>query len=129
MGGTGTTRSEAETDQLQLLWGLRFWGKKATCIVYRNTLEPICSTGSDTNMKRLPPLPLHVASIVLFPNCTQVGKTLRSAFCGCAAAAETQRGAGAAGGFALLTVIPRCPPARVAVPRQMGTCGLRDIGV
>lgn len=41
----------------------------------------------------------------------------------------TQHGAKAAGGFALLTVIPCCPPAHVAVPRYMGTCGLCDIGV
>lgn len=61
--------------------------------MYRNILKPVCSTGSHTEMKKLPPLPLHVASILLLPSCTQVGKTLGSAYPRCAAVPETWRGA------------------------------------
>lgn len=94
--------------------------------MYRNVLKPVCSTGSHTEMKKLPPLPLRVASILLLPNCTQVGKTLGSAYRWCAAVPETQRGARGAGGFALLMVMPCCPPARGAVPGHVGTCGMHD---
>lgn len=95
--------------------------------MYRNTLEPICSTGSHTSMKKLPPLPLCVASILLVPNCTKVVKTLGSAYRRCMAVPETQCGARAAGAFALLMVRPCCPPAHVALPGHTGTCGLHDI--
>lgn len=92
---------EMETVQLQLLWGLKFWRKKATYIMYRNTLEHICSTDSNTNMKKLPSLPWFMASILLSPNCMEVAETLGSAY-QCVAVADSQCGAGAAGGFALL---------------------------
>lgn len=53
--------------------------------MYRNTLELICFTGSDTAMKRLHPLPLSMMSIFLFPDCRKVGKSLGSAYCRCEA--------------------------------------------
>jgi len=47
--------------------------------MHRNTREPVCSAGSHTSMKGLPPLPLHIVSVLLVPNCTRGGKTLGSA--------------------------------------------------
>lgn len=75
VGGMGSP-FETEIHHPQLFWGFIFGGQKATCIIYRNMLKLVCSTSSDTTMKRLHPLPLSMMIIFLFPDCIKVGKTL-----------------------------------------------------
>lgn len=76
-GGAGCRRNGITTwdrnSSTSALLGLHFWGKKVTCIMCRNMLQLICSTGSDTTMKKstssptvhdvhIPPSWLHESS-------------------------------------------------------------------
>lgn len=112
-GGAGCRRNGITTSDrnssTSALLGLHLWGKEVTCIMYRNMVELICSTGNDTTMKSLHPLPLSMMSILLFPGCMTVVKTLGSAYCRCAAVGWDPAWVRAAGVFAVLTVIPHCP--------------------